>query len=248
MMKNLWLLLVCSFAFTLNAQNKRLPEDKAILVNISYGIKLPAIDLNERYGATFDVGLGLEYLPDSSRLIVGVEGFYIFGSNVKNDPIANLRVPTLVIGTDSRLALVSLRQRGIYAGGHIGWLFPLRDDTPRSGIRVTAGAGYLQHKIRIQDNSKTAIQTNGNYIYLYDHMTKGFAFNQFIGYQHLANNKMINFFAGFEFNEAVVKNIRTYNMDIGGKDENTYLDLRIGFKLGWTLPLYLNASEREIYY
>ncbi len=222
----------------------------ALLVNAQYGFQNPIGQLSDRFGRNNIVGLGVDYLPARSNFLFGLDGYYLFGTDVRTDVLSQIRrdEDDAIIGQNQTVATVLLRSRGIFMGGHLGFLFPILKNNPRSGIRVTAGAGFIQYKIRIQDDSESVPQIAGEYVKGYDHLTNGVSFSQFIGYHHLAINKMINFYAGFDINEAIVKNRRDINFNTMMKDEESKFDVRIGFKVGWTLPFYFNRPTEEVYY
>ncbi len=232
------------------AQSSELNKGNGLLVHISYGAQLPAGDLSDRFGISTSIGGGLDFITDKNNLLVGIEGSYQFGDNVKEDVLAGLRTPDgFIIGNDRSYADIQLRQRGFYIGGLIGKLFTLSKNNYRSGIRLTLGAGLLQHKIRIQeDPSRFVPQLSDVYKKGYDRLSNGFSLNQFIGYQLLASNKRVNFYAGFEFIQGFTQNRRNFNFDTLSQDTSKRLDLYFGLRLGWTLPFYMGTAANEIYY
>lgn len=248
--KILLLLLLCPSVLFLSAQ----PTEKdnaggAILVNITYAFQLPSGDLVTRFGSSGGIGGGLEYMTEKHNIILGVEGYVFFGNTVKEDVLINLRGPDdQIIGNNRTYAQVQLRERGFYAGGTIGKLFPLSKSNRRSGIRLTLGAGMLQHKIRIQDDSRSVIQIDENYIKGYDRLSNGLALNQFIGYQYLSKNRRINLTIGFEFTQAFTESRRDFDFVMMAKDERKRTDLLNGIKIGWTLPFYVGEDPETRYY
>lgn len=225
-------------------------EGNAILFNINYAAELSGGDLSNRFGNSFDIGGGLEWMTKKGNFILGVDVGAIFGSNVYEDPLVNLRTPDgFVIANDRDYANIQLRQRGFHVGALIGKLFSLSEENPRSGIRFTVGTGLLQHKIRIQDDPERDVTAlSGDYRKGYDRLTNGLAINEFIGYQMLSKNKRINFYAGFEFTQAFTQSRRSLDFDTMMKDETQRKDFLYGFKVGWTLPFYVDANPDEIFY
>jgi len=112
---------------------------------------------------------------------------------------------------------------------------------------VWLGGGYMQHKINIYDVGKNVPQLNNDFKKGYDRLTGGFGLNQFIGYLHLSNNKIANFYAGFEFNQAFTKGMRGYQYDLMKEDNIKRTDIQIGFRIGWILPLYKRLNEYYYY-
>ncbi len=220
-----------------------------ILASINIGAQWPGADLADSYGENMTIGGALEWQTDKQNLIFGAEFDYNFGNKVDEDVIFGLRQPNgEIIGQDGVYSSVVLRMRGFYAGLKVGKVFPILKNNPRSGIKVTIGAGLLQHKIRIQDDSRQVPQVAGDYAKGYDRLTNGFALKQFIGYHLLSNNKLTNFYAGFEFIQGFTQNRRDWDFVVRDKIDNQRLDLLFGIRVGWILPFYVGGNTSEIYY
>jgi len=242
--------LAAFLAFSLPAQESAQNKGNGILLNFTFGGQLPGGDLVDRFGANLNVGGGVDFMTEKSNLIFGLEGYFLFGNTVKEDVLEPLRTPNgTIIGNDRNPVDVPLRERGFYLGATFGKLFSLSQKNPRSGIRATVGAGLLQHNIRIQDDPVSAIpQLSEPYKKGYDRLSNGLAFNEFIGYQYLSTDKRINFFAGFEFTQALTQSRRDFNFDTRNQDTEQRLDLLWGIRVGWVLPFYVGKSAGEIYY
>lgn len=235
------------------AQSSQNNAYSAVLFNTCYGFHIPAADLSDRFGSNFSIGGSIEYLTEKGNWMLGIKGNNLFSQNVKEDVLAPIRTSDgFLIGNsgaaEGQFALVVLRERGFYAGGLVGKLFTLSKKNKRSGIRATIGAGLLQHKIRIQDESGTAQQIAGDYKKGYDQLSNGLALEQFIGYQYLSTNRGINFFAGFEFTQAFTKNRRNSNFVTRTKDETKRIDVLTGFRIGWTIPIYVGEKGEDLFY
>jgi hypothetical protein len=223
------------------AQNK----GTAILLHLGAGAQLPGGDLADRFGFNGAIGPGVEIIT-ASNYLVGLEGQYLFGQKVHEDPLTPLRTPEGdIIGNDQQLAQVALRERGWYAGAHVGRLFTF--GAARSGLRITLGGGWFQHKIRVQDDAGVVPGLAGDYIKGYDRLTGGPALNEFIGWQHLAANRRSNWMIGLELGQAFTNTRRDWDFAERRKLDGKRLDLRFGIKAMWTLPFYLGGAN-EIYY
>ena len=104
--------------YTIQAQN----TDKVLLVHVSYGFHLPGGDLADRFEQNSSVGIGLEYIAKSNWSL-GLDGAFMFGTNVKEDVLAPIRGPEgIIYGDDGGFAEIGLRQRmwnlGIYVITH----------------------------------------------------------------------------------------------------------------------------------
>ncbi len=222
-------------------ESEKLPD--MLQINFGYGFQAPGGDLADRFGLSSSIGLTANYM--TGKFIFGAEGDFIFGANVKTDVLSFMRTEDLaIIGDQREYTDVSIAQRGWYAGGMVGAIFPILPSAERSGLRLTLGSGLMQHKIRIQDRAGAATQLQGDYIKGYDRLTNGLAFKEFIGYNYFSKNQRVNFYAGFEFMQAFTKSRRDYNFDTMSADTDSRVDLLYGIKVAWTLPFFYDADEQ----
>lgn len=83
------------------------------------------------------------------------------------------------------------------------------------------GVGILQHKIRIEHQDNKIPQLEGDYLKGYDRLSNGLMVHQFVGYFHMSNNRLINFFVGAEAWQGFTKNRRDLNFDTKMHDDKT---------------------------
>ncbi len=239
-------------SFSANAQKeegRNTQKGVAIFTNFSYGIAKPGKDLALRFGVNNTANIGVELFTNKTNWIIGSDFSYIFSKKVKEDPLAKLiNYDTYIYGNDKGLSEYLLRERGYIIQGYIGKLFLLNKSVNRSGIRLTLGAGYMQHKIRLQDDSRSITQFSGDYKKGYDRLTGGFSLSQYIGYQYLSNNRRINFSIGFDFSQGFTKSLRDWDFDLKSKNTASRLDLLYGIRATWILPFYLgDFGEKDEY-
>ncbi|HHS95413.1 MAG TPA: hypothetical protein ENJ45_02405 [Phaeodactylibacter sp.] len=250
-MQKIFLLVGSLLVFTicLQAQNRQSTnEGRALLLDFHYGAAVPGGDLKDRFGHNFDAGAGIEWMLNDANWILGVGGGILFGNKLKEDVLANIRTPEgQIISSNGSWAQIVLRERGFHVEGRIGKLIPLMKDNHRSGLRLVLGIGFLQHKIRVQDDPQAFVpQIAGAYRKGYDRLTNGWMLSQFVGYQHLAKNRLINFYAGFEFKQAFTRNRRDWDfLSEAASDKNLRKDLMWGLKVGWILPFYISKAYAE---
>lgn len=247
-----WIFSTLAFCFcltTAQAQYEAQNIGNAVLVNMFYGFAFPAADLADRFDYGFEAGLGVDYMLENNFLF-GVQGGIVFGSQVKEDVISSLRTPAgSIIGNNRLYASVQLRMRGLNASAHVGKLFGILKDNPRSGIRATFGMGLFQHRVRIQEDPESFVpQLSGDYKKGYDRLSNGLSLTQFIGYQHLSTNGLLNLTFGFEFVEAFTQSRRDINFDTMSADTSMRFDMLIGMKLGYTLPFYSGKGDGDVFY
>ncbi len=146
-------------------------------------------------------------------------------------------------------ASYSIYERGYYISARIGKLIPVLSPNPNSGITLIGSLGYLQHKIRIEVAENTAPQLLDDYKKGYDRLAGGFGLSEFVGYTYLSNSKLLNFYLGFEINQAWTKPKRDVNFDTGLPDElQNRFDVLYGIKIGWIVPLFKRMPEKYYYY
>lgn len=225
-------------------------EGTILAVHLSYGYHFPGGDLQARFGSNFSIGTGLQLILPSNW-VLGAESQFLFGQQVKTDVLATLRSPEgYIFGLDGGTAEILLRERGFWFGANLGKLIPLVPGNPRSGLRLSLGAGLLQHKIRIQDDPLVSVPAlSGEYKKGYDRLSNGLALQEFIGYQHFSINRRINFFIGLELTQGFTASRRDWNTDQMAREEGARFDLLYGIRAGWALPFYVGeGSGGTIYY
>ncbi|MBI1223981.1 MAG: hypothetical protein GC192_01975 [Bacteroidetes bacterium] len=230
-------------------EQPRSNEGSVLLLNFSYGGMVPGVDMAERFGKNFLAGVCADYYT-KNNWILGIQGDFLFGKIVKTDVLANLRGESgFVYADDGGIADIKLRERGIQLSGHVGKVFAFSEKNKRSGLRVTVGGGFLGHKIKIQDEPQVYVSSISNdYSKGYDRLANGFCLTEFIGYQFIANNRLINFSIGTEFTQGFTEGRRSFNFDTRSPGLEKRLDLLYGFRLTWTLPLFIGENPDEISY
>jgi hypothetical protein len=212
------------------------------LVSIHFSGQRPLGDLADRYGDNIAVGGNFIY-KFKKNWTLGAEGNYFFSNNVKEDVLVNLKTADgYVIDNEGYPADLRLNERGWTAFIVGGKLFPVLSPNPNSGPLINLGFGYMQHKIHFYDANKKVAAINGDLKKGYDRLTGGFAMNQFLGYAYLSNNRLVNLIFGFEFYEGFTKSYRGFNYDTGLPDTKSRMDLMVGFRIGWILPLYQRSQ------
>lgn len=217
-------------------------------LTFGYGIEFPFADLSERFGRNLKFTLGAERIS-KTNWIYGLEFSYMFGDNVKEDVLTNLKLSNgEILGADNAYADVFTRGRGLFIGANFGKLIPLGTKS-RSGLRITGAAGILTHYIRIKDEASSLPQIEGDYLKGYDRLSRGLAFREFVGYQHVSEDKRINFYIGIEFTQGFTSSVRDVNFDTGllASKERRF-DGIIGLKAAWVLPFYDDFVDEEVFY
>ncbi len=213
------------------------------MISFSYGFYNSAGDLAKRFGANSNVALQFQY-KTKSNFVFGAEGAFIFGKNVRENTILDhiASAEGEVFDKESQVSSIIFFERGYTISGTIGKIFPVIGPNPNCGILVKLGGGFIQHKIRNEHQNNRIPQLEGDYAKGYDRLTNGFMVSQFLGYMHMSNSKLANFYIGFESIEGFTKNRRELNFDTKMKDDTKRLDIMYGLKLGICINLYKRTS------
>ena len=243
----LFIVLVLAISPCLS-QNDEKPIGNGIYLGVFYGLHSPGGDLSDRFGGNFSVGGNLEMVKNK-KWIYGVEGQFLFGKKVKENVFGGLVTNDgHIIGTNSTLADISIKQRGINLFGKFGRMHDLWSDEHLSGLKWTIGAGFFQHQIRLTEGQGTVPFIEGNYAKGYDRLSNGFGLTEFIGYQFFDGRGRLNFFFGGEFTQAFTKDRRGLNYNTREPVTESRFDMLVGLKIGMQVTIKQFKSPDEIWY
>jgi len=236
--------------FTGNGQNKEeeAKPDRLTALFPSFSYHWPGGDLANRFGNSSSIGPGF-LLKTTGNWVWWADANFLFGNRMREDSLLQnlLTSEGGIINEEGYFAGVSLFERGFFTSGKAGKLIPVFGSNKNSGLLILAGAGYLQHKIRIQVKENSVPQLRGDYLKGYDRLTDGFMTTQFIGYMYVGESKLANFFAGIEIIESWTQNRRSMDFDTMRRDDRKRFDMLTGFKVGWIIPLR-KRMPKDYYY
>lgn len=206
-------------------------------------------DLEKRFINSNAVGGSLGYKTRSNWQF-GINGAFHFSNQVKVNGLLDdvINEAGDVTDSDGELVKLTYEHRGLSFFVQAAKIFPVFNSNPNSGIITQFGFGYLQHQIKIDYRDGTVFQLDENDLKGYDRLHTGLAFRQFVGYQYFGPKNLMNFYIGFEFQEALTVNRRGYNYDTRSFDTDTKNDLLYGFRFGWIIPFRRRAAEEFYYY
>ncbi len=228
-------------------------KDSAIIIPMIYGFygyQWPGADMADRFGSNSVIGPGF-MVKDAGNWIYGAEYNFIFGNNTKDgfDILGGIMTSGgNVISGDGTPAVVALFERGFTINGKFGKLFPALGPDRNSGFFVTAGLGYMRHKIRIEVENNSAPQLKGDYKRGYDRLSGGFLLTQSVGYMYFGRNNLVNFTLSFEIFEGFTKGYREYLFDTRQPGDQGRFDLLFGPKLTWMIPVRKRMAKEFYYY
>lgn len=211
---------------------------------------LTAGDFSDKYLSPTIIGASV-HIKNRKNWIFGVDGGYVFRDGIKDAQqyLSNMRTSTgQIIAQNGDFAPILSNLRGFVINAHIGKVFSVIGPNPNSGILVRAGVGFLQHKINFEARTQDVPQVEDEMRKYYDQLTNGISFNQFIGYQHLSNSRLTNFYVGIEGFQALTRNRRDFNIDLGGPDDHQNLDMLFGLKVGWIVLIYKRKPDEFYFY
>ncbi|MEP6796407.1 MAG: hypothetical protein ABJB16_18910 [Saprospiraceae bacterium] len=220
------------------------------LLEFKYGFQVPMADMNTRFGGSNDLGVSLQFASLTHTSFIGAEGIFFFGSIVKEDVLAHLRTfDGSILGLLGQAGDVSLRERGFYLGLDAGKIFKTtKVENNLTGFRAQIGAGLLQHKIRIQDNSNNVPALNHNYIKGYDRLTNGPALHLSLGYQYENPNNNFHFNLMGDIYGSRTASKRDYDNLTGGYLDNKRTDILAGLTLSYIVSISRTDKADHIYY
>lgn len=242
--------LVCAFLSmmpqTILAQSVKDSTFRILMVGVHLSGQFPQKDLAKRFGPNLNVG-GTFTWKTKHNVLFGFESSYFFGKNVREDVTRSMKnEEDFVVDNEGYPADLRLTMRGLNLYLNVGYLFSKLGHNPNSGLFFTVGGGYMQHKIKLYDANQKIAAVKGDLKKGYDRLSGGFALTQFVGYKYLSNNRLTNFYVGVEFYEGFTQSYRVLNYDTGLTDTDKRLDVSVGFRFGWILPLY--KRTKDFYY
>ncbi|PLX14796.1 MAG: hypothetical protein C0599_18155 [Salinivirgaceae bacterium] len=219
------------------------------MISANLGYNHSTGDFADRFGESGQVGAGF-MLKFKNNILLGVEGNYLFNDDIRSDDYYKYlsNEDGFITNIYGEVGVTAERLSGFTVFGKVGYVIPVLNPNPNSGIFVSAGAGLMQHKIFISDRYKNIPQLSEEYIKGYDRLSNGLMLNQFVGYMFFAEKAIWNFYAGFEFSQGFTQNRRDWDFIEEKKIEATRLDLLYSFKVGWVISLHRRMATEYYYY
>lgn len=222
----------------------------ARFLEFRYGYQLPMADMADRFGANSNIGVNFESIKLKSKVFYGADGIFLFGINVKEDVVAPLRsIDGNLIGLNGARGDVNLKERGYYIGLNAGKIFPFgKSDNNVTGIRAQVGAGFLQHKIRVQDNFNNIAALDKQYITAYDRLSNGPAIHLAAGYQYQNPKNNFHFHILADLYGARTLSRRDFDHVTGGYLDKKRTDILAGLSIAYIVTISRSAKPDNIYY
>lgn len=243
-------LLTTVLIYTVIAPSLCQEKERVTWLEFRYGLHYPMSDMQDRFGAFNDIGANVEVIGLRNKFFIGADGAFIFGNTVKEDVLVGLRTfDGSIMGIDGRPADVNLKARGFYIGVNMGKIIPVgKLENNLTGIRTLLGFGFLQHKIRVQDNYKSVVALRKENLKGFDRLTNGPAIHVGLGfqYQHPKNNFQFSIMG--DVYGAGTQSRRDFDNPTGGYLVGKRTDILAGVTLAYIVSISRNTNPEHIYY
>ncbi len=219
------------------------------IIGVGGGINVPGLDLKTRFGYFTSIH-GNYYRKQASGLIWGTDISFFFGDQVNETNVLKSIATKdgYIIGGNGTLYEPMFYMRGFSSSVRIGKLFSILGPNKNSGIYCMGGAGFLQHKIRIDTERNAFVPAlTKEYLKGYDRLSNGILFQPTIGYLYLSNSRLLNFSLQLEYYIAFTQNRRSFNFDEIAADTKKRTDTFLNVRLNWLLPVY-KKKAKDFYY
>lgn len=252
-------ILIGVFSFHANAQEiekeqkkkkeKKFDSGSAWLIAPTFTAQFPYGNMRERFGYNSLFGLHLSYKTDRNWLW-GVEGNFLFGTKVKeNYVITSIATSTnQYISSNNDLIGVTPQEQGFNTKFVVGKIIPVSKKFPDAGILIMTSLGFLMHKIAINVRETSLPQFSKVYRKGYDRLTVGPVLSQFIGGTFIMRRKYASAYLGATFDIAFTQGVRNYDFYTMAPMKDKRIDMFVGLKFAWIIPVFTRTSEKEFFY
>ena len=241
----LFILLTAFYTNSFGQKNFKENSEKVFAFGASYGFYIPGGDLADRYGANSMLAFSPVF-KTAKNLTFGLQGNFIFGRQIREEGIlGEIRSEKgEIFDEQGQIAEILLFERGFVINATVGKIFSLKSFNPNTGIWIQAGVGFMQHKLRVEHQNNRIPQLENDYKKGYDRLTNGLSLYQSVGFFNLSNSKTTNFSIAFEAMEGFTQSRRDFNFDYGFKDTRKRVDILLGLKVTWLIPVYTRYADK----
>ena len=215
---------------------------------IDYSYQFPIGILSEKFGNNSNIGINLINKTEDN-LFYGFKAGYIFGGKIQDSTIFN-NISTengFVIDGNGTYANIILLQEGFSSNLYAGYAFCFDESNP-TGIYLSTGIGFLQHRIRIDTKNQYIPHLNNDYKQGYDQLANGLNTNFSIDYIYYKQNNRLKIFTGIDYSLSFTKERRAYNFTTQSSNEDKIrYDQLLGIHLGIIIPIN-RKNEEEFHY
>lgn len=194
------------FLNKLNAQ-----ENKQSAFSVNYNYQFAFGNISKTFGNNSSVGL-CYFFETTKNYLFGIEGNYMFGNTIKDESIFDgiSSSDGGIIGGDGQYANINLMEIGFNTYLLAGYCFH-NSEKNLSGVYLSQGIGYLQHKIFIDTKNQNIPQLNENMKKGYDRFSNGISAKFSIDYKFYHKKGMFQISSGLNYTIAHTKIQRNYD-------------------------------------
>ena len=230
-------------------KKKIFEPNNAVIIAPIYTAQFPFGNMADRFGFNSLFGMYIAY-KTKKNWIVGLEGSFLFGTTVKENYVLDkISLPSgQLVGQTNALIRPKLQEMGASLKFTFGKVVPFSEKYPDAGLLFLTGFGFLSHKININVKGSTLPQLDKTYRKGYDRMANGPVISQFIGGVFMARRKYVSAYAGLQFDLAFTQGRRPYDFYSMQPMHDKRIDMFLGIRVGWIIPVFTQTSEKEYYY
>lgn len=229
---------------------------KGFIININASADVPMADMAKRFGFDYRLGPAITY-KTRSNWIFGAKFDFLLGNKIKEDSFMinikdkytgefNGKVVQFINVSGYRTG-VPVYERGYLVGLSVGRIFNFNHNRPDNGLTAITTAGFIQHKINIFNRDKDVAELWGDYLKGYDRLTNGWFLEQYLGYSFFSRNGLLNFNLGLDYMIAFTQGRRDYQFDLMRPDNAKRIDMLLGVRGGWLLPIFRKKSDDLVF-
>jgi hypothetical protein len=230
-------------------KKKQFDPSNAVLLVPNYTAQFPFGHMADRFGFNSLFGMQVAYKV-KKNWIISVEGAFLFGTKVReNYVLDNISTSTgQFINQSNGLVRVTPQEQGFNTKLTIGKIIPFSEKYPDAGLLLMTGIGFLEHKIVMNVKEKDLPQLSKTYRKGYDRMSNGPVISQFVGGIFLERKKFISVYGGLQFDVGFTQGRRNFDFYSQAPLKDKRIDFFLGIKIGWVIPIFTHASDKEFFY
>jgi hypothetical protein len=230
-------------------KKSKFDPSKAVLFVPNYTAQFPYGNMADRFGFNSLFGMQIDYKV-KKNWIIGIDGAFLFGTKVREAYVLdNISTYTgQFITQNNELARVTAQEQGFNLKLIIGKIIPFSEKYPDAGLLLMTGFGFLEHKIAINVRASELPQLDKTYRKGYDRLSSGPVISQFIGGIFLERKRFVSVYGGLQFDVGFTQGRRNFDFYSMAPLKDKRLDMFLGIKVGWVIPVFTQVSEKEYFY
>ncbi len=230
-------------------KKKQFDPSNAVLFVPSYTAQFPFGNMADRFGFNSLFGMQIAYKM-KKNWIIGVEGGFLFGTKVREYYILdNISTSTgQLVSQNNDLITMQPQEQGFNLKFNVGKVIPFSEKYPDAGLLLMTGIGFLEHKIALNVKANSLPQLDKIYRKGYDRMSNGPVISQFVGGIFLERKRFVSFYGGVQFDVGFTQGRRNFDFYSAAPLKDKRIDMFLGIKVGWVIPVFLQTSEKEYFY